>query len=1226
MAWLIVVLSAVIPGLAAKACWLTVSSATGGSVTTPGEGSFHYSGGQLVPVEATPEANCRFDGWTGTAVDAGKVADPSSASTTVTMSADYTLQANFAIDQRTLTVSSTGGGDASTPGEGSFQYGDGAVVPIEATTYPNHHFVSWTGTAVDAGKVADPCSASTTVTVSADYTLQANFGIDQRTLIVSSTGGGDVCTPGEGSFQYDHGTIAPIEAATYPNYHFIGWTGTAVDAGKVADPSLQSTTVTTDADYTLQANFTITTFTVIASADPNGAIDPNGSVTDIWLYGECEFTAIPNMGFEVDKWYLDGEPNQFGGTKYKLSKIQADHAVRVTFKQSLSVSLDDMGFGDEQEFDERVGNNNFFDPCDPSTARFHVQLVEGVGPDPCGAMLMSVLTDRDTESPTYGDPIYPRAKCEFKWSGADEVWVVFKYLFNTSEPGVELWVYVSDVPELLDLDDPARDEHDILIAQIPQPPDGWPGSFGSDRFAVFQQLVWVGGLDLTDTLWIELMLVKPEIGGFTLANTVRMMSTVRGPSTMAGQSTWLGGTSVLVDDWNPVVQCYGICLDINVDNFVNEADFLTVIGECGQTATDARACLDGLFSTDGTVDASDVVSWDWAMNAQDRLLNFCGLSLIAGGMSTTALAADGLESSSVQLPLADLPGSLSELLIAGKRSSNDPATKMQDRLYVFHDNGICFASFEPAHDRCNIRLVQGVAGDLYQLNAEAGVLRLDETGQVIIPPGEVELIGFTEPRYGAPATVYVGIQDPDPDPFGRPILDAAFDADYVYVVPVVVDPVGEGAYTAAAKLQLLPQADPPYQVVQLYDDPPPPGDNQYRDALREIELDGAGNLYMLNAHHLNESDILWRYKPDGTVERLDLGRPGTSSHVPAPIAMHMSDSGNMLYLASARYNPADPCSSILYGFSTDGSLTLERSVTITDMHHVTSITEDPATGYLWVAGFNMDYIPLFPNPFDVPFYQPYLAQVPSNSDDVQALPLADPDSHDLAMPISVVWTKNVKADIHDVAVTAITAPGTVIGGETAAIDVTVQNQGTLAETFDVTLTETPGGYSDTKQITLATGVSGTVSFSWDTAGVVPVGHTLTATAGPVAEETNTTDNSQSTAIMVEAMHVGDMIVEFDVWSGIRAWSIQWRIVKVTVPILSSSGATVGGATVYGSWSGSGAHARDVSGSTHGGGQVTFVMISDRGGDFIFTVNDVTKLGWTYDSAANFETSDSATVP
>ena len=86
------------------------------------------------------------------------------------------------IVRRTLTSSSTTGGDVTTPGEGAFPYDNGTVASLVATPDAHYHFVNWTGTAVTAGKVASPTSASTTVTMDADYTVVANFAIDTFTL------------------------------------------------------------------------------------------------------------------------------------------------------------------------------------------------------------------------------------------------------------------------------------------------------------------------------------------------------------------------------------------------------------------------------------------------------------------------------------------------------------------------------------------------------------------------------------------------------------------------------------------------------------------------------------------------------------------------------------------------------------------------------------------------------------------------------------------------------------------------------------------------------------------------------------------------------------------------------------------------------------------------------------------------------------------------------------
>ena len=71
---------------------LTISSTTGGLVTTPGEGPFTYSSGTGVNLVATPYAGYRFINWTG---DVSTIADVNAASTTVTMNGNYSITANF---------------------------------------------------------------------------------------------------------------------------------------------------------------------------------------------------------------------------------------------------------------------------------------------------------------------------------------------------------------------------------------------------------------------------------------------------------------------------------------------------------------------------------------------------------------------------------------------------------------------------------------------------------------------------------------------------------------------------------------------------------------------------------------------------------------------------------------------------------------------------------------------------------------------------------------------------------------------------------------------------------------------------------------------------------------------------------------------------------------------------------------------------------------------------
>jgi hypothetical protein len=71
---------------------LTISSAPGGSVTAPGEGTFTYDQGTVVNLVAEAEEGYRFVNWTG---DVDTIADVNAASTTITMEGWYSLGPNF---------------------------------------------------------------------------------------------------------------------------------------------------------------------------------------------------------------------------------------------------------------------------------------------------------------------------------------------------------------------------------------------------------------------------------------------------------------------------------------------------------------------------------------------------------------------------------------------------------------------------------------------------------------------------------------------------------------------------------------------------------------------------------------------------------------------------------------------------------------------------------------------------------------------------------------------------------------------------------------------------------------------------------------------------------------------------------------------------------------------------------------------------------------------------
>jgi hypothetical protein len=735
-------------------------------------------------------------------------------------------------------------------------------------------------------------------------------------------------------------------------------------------------------------------YTITSSAGLNGSIRPTGAIT-VEPGDNQQFTAYSNFGYQVDTWYLDGGSVQTGGEIYVLEDIQANHRVYVTFKRLHGYSLNTIEFNTEQEFLSNIVHNNLTNLDDPQYSRQHVERVVGLTPDPDGLMIMRTLEDRDPKSETCGEIISARAKGLFRGTTANKLLVRFKYMFRNSAPGVVLMIYLSDVSQLLAHDDPQRLNHYVEIGRLFAPPPGWPGSVESGRFGVFEKKIPTELLDLSELTCIELELLQQ--GSALLAHSHRLRSTASNFASLA------------VDSFGPEVHCDGICLDITWDNFVNEVDFLTVISGCGCSAgllsggSGSLDCLEGPFSDDGRVDPYDVAGWDWTLNAEARK-NLCEGVPISDESAMSTLSVSAIRGFPQPLVFNNLSAEPGDLLILGKRNSQKASEKLQDRIYIFDDTGQYVTWDSPSSNRCNIRLVRDPNGGLYQVNSETSVVTLNGSNEAIVPPGQV--IFSEEPRYGKSATVYVGIQGEGSDAIGRPVFDVAINGGYAYVIPVVVDPDGEQAYLVAAKLRLLDSGNPPYEIVQLYDDPPPETDNQCRNALREIELDSAGNVYIINAHALNESDILWRYYPDGTCERLNLGIPDTNNCTADPIAMCMSNSTNMLYIGSAQYNQADANSTFVYGFSTDGNLSRERVITIDQMQHVTGITEDLASGCLWVVGFNLIDVPQYPNPILSPFYYPYLAKVPYDANQVQAEPISG--SHDLALPMSIVWIGTIE--------------------------------------------------------------------------------------------------------------------------------------------------------------------------------------------------------------------------
>jgi hypothetical protein len=97
---------------------------------------------------------------------------------------------------------------------------------------------------------------------------------------------------------------------------------------------------------------------------------------------------------------------------------------------------------------------------------------------------------------------------------------------------------------------------------------------------------------------------------------------------------------------------------------------------------------------------------------------------------------------------------------------------------------------------------------------------------------------------------------------------------------------------------------------------------------------------------------------------------------------------------------------------------------------------------------------------------------------------------------------------HDVAITDLTLSKTVVGqGLTVKMDVNISDQGNFTETFNVTVYANATSIA-TQTVTLTSGNSTTITFTWNTTGFAKGNYTIWAYAWPVQGETNMEDNTK----------------------------------------------------------------------------------------------------------------------
>ena len=232
-----------------------------GTVTGAGE----YNHGDIAQLVATPNEGYHFVGWSD---------GETSPVRTITVMSDTTLNAEFAINVYTVTLTTEHG---EVVGSGTYEHG--TEVTISVTPEEGYHFVCWSDGNLNATR---------SEIITSDISLVAKIEVNVYSVSLTAENGEVI-----GFGEYEHGSRVTISVTPDEGYHFVSWSD--------GDMSITRNLVITS-DITLSAVISINVYDLVVNAE-------NGIVTNVGKYEHgsvVDISAIPNAGYHFVGW-SDGD-------------------------------------------------------------------------------------------------------------------------------------------------------------------------------------------------------------------------------------------------------------------------------------------------------------------------------------------------------------------------------------------------------------------------------------------------------------------------------------------------------------------------------------------------------------------------------------------------------------------------------------------------------------------------------------------------------------------------------------------------------------------------------------------------------------------------------------------------------------------------------------------------------------------------------------------------------
>jgi len=150
-------------------------------------------------------------------------------------------------------------------------------------------------------------------------------------LTISSTTGGSVFAPGEGTFTYVQGTRVNLVAEADKGYRFVNWTG---DVGAIANVNAASTTITMNGDSTITANFIAQYDLTIDSTDGGSVSTPGEGAFARDRGAVVNLVAETGQGYRFVNWTGDVGTIANVNAASTTITMEGDYSITANFKSA----------------------------------------------------------------------------------------------------------------------------------------------------------------------------------------------------------------------------------------------------------------------------------------------------------------------------------------------------------------------------------------------------------------------------------------------------------------------------------------------------------------------------------------------------------------------------------------------------------------------------------------------------------------------------------------------------------------------------------------------------------------------------------------------------------------------------------------------------------------------------------------------------------------------------